>query len=70
ELGGVIEIEEDGVHKLEEAVSAMAQYSVGASKSIKELDEITRTTIETIDVVSEQTNKNNDSAADINKTIE
>ena len=70
ELGGVIEIEEDGVHKLEEAVSAMAEYSVGASKSIKELDQITRTTIETIDVVSEQTNKNNDSAADINRTIE
>lgn len=70
ELGGVIEIEEDGVHKLEKAVSAMAEYSVGASKSIKELDQITRTTIETIDVVSEQTNKNNDSAADINRTIE
>ncbi|MCI9370142.1 MAG: methyl-accepting chemotaxis protein [Lachnospiraceae bacterium] len=70
ELGGVIEIEEDGVHKLEEAVSAMAEYSVGASKSIKELEQITRTTIETIDVVSEQTNKNNDSAADINRTIE
>ena len=48
----------------------MSQYSVGASESIKELDQITQMTIETINVVSEQTNKNNDSAADINKTIE
>ncbi len=70
ELGGVIEVEKNGVQKLEEAVSAMADYSVGASKSIQELERITRTTIEAIDVVSEQTNKNNDSAADINKTIE
>lgn len=70
ELGGVIEIEKGGVQKLEEAVSAMAKYSDGASESIQELDRITRTTIEAIDVVSEQTNRNNDSAADINKTIE
>ncbi len=70
ELGGVIEVEKDGVQKLEEAVSAMADYSVGAADSIKELERITKTTIETIDVVSEQTNKNNDSAANINKTIE
>ena len=70
ELGNVIEVEKDGVHKLETAVSAMAEYSVGASESIKELDQITKMTIEAINVVSEQTNKNNDSAADINKTIE
>lgn len=70
ELGSVIEVEKDGVQKLEEAVSAMAKHSAGASESIKELDRITKATIETIDVVSEQTNKNNDSAADINKTIE
>ena len=70
ELGGVIEVEKGGVHKLEDAVTAMADYSVDASKSIKELDRITKLTIETIDVVSEQTVKNNDSAADINKTIE
>ncbi len=70
ELGDVIEVEKSGVHKLEEAVSAMATYSAGASESIQELDQITRLTIETIDVVSEQTNKNNDSAANINKTIE
>lgn len=70
ELGSVIEVEKSGVQKLEEAVSAMAKYSIGASESIRELDEITKVTIDTIDIVSEQTNKNNDSAADINKTIE
>ncbi len=70
ELGSVIEVEEDGVHKLEEAVSAMAEHSSGAFESISELDRITRATIEAIEVVSRQTNKNNDSAADINKTIE
>ncbi len=70
ELGGVIEVEKSGVHKLEEAVSAMTKHSSGASISIKELDQITQETIETIEVVSEQTNKNNDSAADINKAIE
>ncbi len=70
ELGEVIEIEENGVHRLEKAVSAMAEHSAGAAESIKELDRITKTTIETIDIVSNQTNKNNDSAADINKTIE
>ncbi len=70
ELGEVIEIEENGVHRLEKAVSAMAEHSAGAAACIKELDHITKTTIETIDIVSTQTNKNNDSAADINKTIE
>ena len=35
-----------------------------------ELDVITKTTIEAIDTVSEQTNKNNDSAANINKAVE
>lgn len=70
ELGNVIEIEKNGVQKLKEAVSAMAEHSSGASKNIQELDQITRLTTETIHMVSEQTNKNNDSAADINKTIE
>ncbi len=70
ELGGVIEVEKNGVNKLEDAVSAMTSHSTGASESIKELDQITQTTIETIDIVSEQTNKNNDSAANINKAIE
>ncbi len=70
ELGGVIEVEKNGVNKLEEAVSAMIKHSSGASKSIKELDQITKVTIEAIEMVSEQTNKNNDSAANINKAIE
>ena len=48
----------------------MAEHSAGASESIQELNRITKMTIEAIDVVSEQTNRNNDSAADINKTIE
>lgn len=70
ELGNVIEVEENGVHKLERAVSVMAEQSIGASKSMKELDQITQATINTIHIVSEQTIKNNDSAAGINKTIE
>ena len=37
-LGGVIEVEKNGVNKLEEAVSAMIKHSAGASESIKELD--------------------------------
>lgn len=70
ELGGVIEVEKNGVTKLEETVSAMTKHTVTASQSIRELDLITKTTIDTIDMVSEQTNKNNDSAANINKAVE
>lgn len=70
ELGSVIEVEKNGVHKLGEAVSAMMQHSTEATESIKELEQITEVTIEAIDVVSRQTNKNNDSAANITKAIE
>lgn len=70
ELGGVIEVEKGGVQRLEEAVSAMTGHSTGAAASIAELDQITKVTIEAIDIVSEQTNRNNDSAANINKAIE
>ncbi len=70
ELGGVVEVEKNDVYKLEETVSAMTQHTEGASDSIRELEQITKATIETIDVVSEQTNKNNDSAANINKAVE
>lgn len=70
ELGGVIEVEKNDVSKLGEAVSAMTKHSAGASESIQELDQITKVTIEAIDVVSRQTNKNNDSAANITKAIE
>ncbi len=70
ELGGVIEVEKSGVSKLEKVVSTMTKHTMGASESIKELDQITKVTIETINTVSEQTNKNNDSATNINKAVE
>ena len=70
ELGGVIEVEKSGVSKLEKVVSTMTKHTAGASESIKELDQITKVTIETINTVSEQTNKNNDSATNINKAVE
>ena len=70
ELGGVIEVEESGVHKLEDTVSSMIKHTSVASDSITELDRITKVTIDAIETVSEQTNKNNDSAANINKAVE
>ncbi len=70
ELGSVIEVEKNDVAKLEETVSAMTQHTATASQSIGELDVITKTTIDAIEMVSEQTNKNNDSAANINKAVE
>lgn len=70
ELGNVIETEKSEVSRLDESVSAMLKYSAGASESIRELDHITGVTIDAIDVVSAQTNKNNDSAANINKAVE
>ena len=70
ELGGVIEVEKNDVQQLEETVSAMTKHTAGASESIKELERITKLTIETIEIVSEQTNRNNDSAASINKAVE
>ena len=48
----------------------MMQYSSGASESIDLLYKITDTTIKAIGVVYEQTNKNNESAANINKAVE
>ena len=70
ELGRVIEVEKSDVTKLEETVSAMTKHTATASQSIGELDQITKTTIDAIEMVSEQTNKNNDSAANINKAVE
>ncbi len=58
------------MNRLEETVSAMAGHTAIASDSISELDRITKLTIDTITIVSEQTNKNNDSAANINKAVE
>lgn len=70
ELGGVIEVEEQGVERLEHSVSTMMQYSTGASESIDLLNKITEVTIKAIETVYEQTNKNNESAANINKAVE
>ena len=70
ELDKVIETEKKDIDKLEETVSSMTRHSKGASESISELEQITRTTIDTINIVSEQTNRNNDSAVHINKAIE
>lgn len=70
ELGNVIEVEKNGVERLEKTVSAMAGHTETASTSIGELDHITKATIDTIEIVSEQTNKNNDAAANINKAVE
>ncbi len=70
ELGGVIEVERNGVCRLEESVGVMMKYSSSASERIKELDQITDVTIDAIQVVSEQTGKNNESAANINKAVE
>ncbi len=70
ELGGVIEVEKQGVDKLEESVSTMMQYSTGASESIHSLYKITEITTDTIKTVYKQTNKNNESATNINKAVE
>lgn len=70
ELGRVIETERAEVDRLEASVDSMTNYSGKASESIRSLNEITGVTIAAIDVVSEQTNKNNDSAANINKAVE
>lgn len=70
ELGDVIEVEKKGVYKLEEAVSGMTKHTKVASGSIKELNRITDMTINTIGMVAEQTDKNNDSATNINKAVE
>ena len=70
ELGDVIEIEKSGVSKLEGTVSAMIKHTAGASESISELDQITTVKIDEILRVSVQTNKNHDSAANINKAVE
>ncbi len=70
ELGNVIEVEKQGVDRLEDSVSTMMEYSSGASESIELLNKITDITIKAIGTVYEQTNKNNESAANINKAVE
>lgn len=70
ELGNVINVEKTDVEKLEESVSAMINYSSEALESIKSLHEINQITTTTFDLLHEQTNKSNESTANINKAIE
>ncbi len=70
ELGEVIEVEKQGVKNLEESVYTMTECSTEASESIDLLYKITETTIDTIETVYEQTNRNNESAENINKAVE
>lgn len=70
ELGNVIETEKQDVTKLEESVSTMMECSTEASESIRLLYKITDITIEAIKTVYEQTNRNNESAENINKAVE
>ncbi len=70
ELGNIIEIEKQDVRRLEESVSTMMECSTGASESIELLNKITDVTIKAIGVVYEQTNRNNESAENINKAVE
>lgn len=70
ELGDVINVEKSDVQRLGESVSSMMKYSSGALESIDSLNEITELTTNTIRVLYEQTNKNNESAANINKAVE
>lgn len=70
ELGNVIETEKQDVKKLEESVSTMMECSAEASESINLLYKITDVTIKAIETVYEQTNRNNESAENINKAVE
>lgn len=70
ELGGVIETEKQEVRKLEDSVSTMMEYSEEAFESINLLYKITDITIKAIETVYEQTNRNNQSAENINKAVE
>jgi len=69
ELGQVIGVEKQDVNTLSTSVSSMMGYSDEAMESIDKLYKITANTTKAIDVVSEQTNKNSQSAEEINKVI-
>lgn len=69
ELGQVIGVEKQDVNTLSTSVSSMMEYSNEAMESIDRLYKITASTTQAIDVVSEQTNKNSQSAEEINKVI-
>lgn len=70
ELGNVINVEKEDVLRLGDSVSAMMEYSEDATKSINTLYRISEVTIGAIGEVYEQTNKNEESARNINKAVE
>ena len=70
ELGDIIDVEKDGVENLTTSVDVMMGHSDKAMESIEELYRITETTINAISIVSEQTEKNSDSASSISKAVE
>ena len=70
ELGNVINVEKEDVLRLGDSVSAMMEYSEDATKSINTLYRISEVTIGAIGEEYEQTNKNDESARNINKAVE
>ena len=70
ELGNIIDVEKDGVENLTTSVNSMMSHSDNAMESIEELYRITEATINAISIVSEQTEKNNESASSISKAVE
>lgn len=69
ELGEVIDLERTDTNSLGASVESMINYSNMATHSIDQLYRITETTTKAIEVVYEQTLRNNESAANINKAV-
>jgi len=70
ELGEIIDVEKNGVTHLATSVDSMMNHSDKAMENINALYKITETTIDAISIVSEQTEKNNESASSISKAVE
>lgn len=70
ELNEVIHVERQESEKLGSSVASMMSDSAKAQKSINSLYDITQVTTEAIELVHEQTNRNNESASEINKVVE
>lgn len=70
ELGEIIDIEKEEMHRLDGTVNTMIHHSEYALDNIKKLDRITEVTTEAIDVVSAQISQTNESAVRINKMVE
>lgn len=69
ELGDVIDLEKVDTNSLGESVSSMIEYSNTATRSIDELYRITEMMTNAIEVVYQQTMRNNESATNINKAV-